>query len=112
MDFCPKCGTRLSPGRSIGAQFCRKCQQDILLASRIKTPSVGKVFPRLTDNVITIDSDAAQLNVLPTTRVECPKCSHDRAHFRTLEIWDDEADIMDFQIYRCTKCKHTWREKA
>jgi DNA-directed RNA polymerase subunit M/transcription elongation factor TFIIS len=43
---------------------------------------------------------------------ECPKCAHDRAYYRTLEVWDDDGDTMDIQIYRCTKCNRTWREKA
>ncbi len=112
MDFCPKCGTRLRLIPSSVALFCRKCQQEILLSSQIEKTSLNDNTGRLTDAVIMITENEAQLNVLPTTRIECPKCNHDRAHYRTLEIWDDDGDTMDIQIYRCTNCKHTWREKA
>jgi DNA-directed RNA polymerase subunit M len=112
MDFCPQCGTRHRSAPSVTAQFCRKCQHEIILPSTIPPSSFNSDASHLTECVVALSPDVAKLNVLPTTRMECPKCSHDRAHYRTLEIWDDEGDTLDIQIYRCTKCKHTWREKA
>jgi DNA-directed RNA polymerase subunit M len=112
MDFCPECGTRLHHLSSPQTMFCRKCQQEIVLSSRIKPSSVNNVASRLSECVVALSPNESQLNVLPTTRVECPKCSHDRAHYRTLEIWDDDGDTLDIQIYRCAQCKYTWREKA
>ena len=112
MDFCPKCGTRLRPTASSVALYCRKCHEEFVLSSRVERLSANRMDTRLKDIVFAINDQEAQLDVLPTTRVECPKCAHDRAYYRTLEIWDDDGDTMDIQIYRCTKCNRTWREKA
>ena len=112
MDFCPKCETRLRPNESSVTSFCRKCKQDIVLSSRIAKLSSNGTAARYKDIVFAINNQEAQLNVLPTTRIECPKCSHNRAYYRTLEIWDDDGDTMDFLIYRCTKCQKTWRERG
>lgn len=107
MDFCPDCGTRLHRLSSPQTMFCHKCHQEIPLSPRIaKTSCINTVYQRQ-DSVIAINPHEAQLTVLPTTRIECPLCSHDRAHYRTLEIWDDEGDTLDIQIYRCAQCKHT-----
>jgi DNA-directed RNA polymerase subunit M len=112
MDFCPKCETRLRPTSSSVALFCRKCKQEVVLSSRITQLSPNGTSTRYRDIVFAINDQEAQLDVLPTTRVECPKCSHTRAYCRTMEIWDDDGDTMDFLIYRCTKCQKTWRERG
>ena len=92
--------------------FCRKCQHEVPILSQAIKSAHSDLSTRLHDSVITIESNDLNLDVLPTTRTECPKCAHNRAYYRTLEIWDDDGDTIDYQIYRCTKCKHTWREKA
>lgn len=112
MDFCPKCDTRLRPTLSSVALFCRKCKQEVVLSSRIAKFSPNGTDARYKDIVFAINDHEAQLAVLPTTRAECPKCSHHRAYYRTMEIWDDDGDTMDFLIYRCTKCRKTWRERG
>ena len=50
--------------------------------------------------------DEAQ--TLPTTKVDCPKCHHNRASWviRQTRAADEPAT----RIYRCVKCKHSWRE--
>ena len=112
MDFCPDCGTRLHHLPSPQTMFCRKCHQEIPLSPRIAKTSLTDTASHLQDSVIAITPHEAQLIVVPTTRIECPICSHDRAHYRTLEIWNDDGDTLDIHIYRCAQCKHTWREKA
>ena len=112
MDFCPKCDTRLRSTTSSVALYCRKCREEFVLSSRVERLSVNRMDDRLKDIVVAITDQETQFDVLPTTRAECPKCVNDRAYYRTLEIWDDDGDTMDIQIYRCTKCNRTWREKA
>lgn len=86
MDFCPECGTHLYHLSTSQTMFCRKCQQEIVLSPPVMTSSVNHVASRLTECVVALNPDESQFQVLPTTRVECPKCSHDRAYYRTLEI--------------------------
>jgi len=48
------------------------------------------------------------VDVLPTTVAECKKCGHDEAYFWTSQTRaGDEAET---RFFRCTKCRHTWRE--
>ena len=112
MEFCTDCGTRLRPVLSSETMFCRKCRNEVRLPSQPIKSLPNNLTTRVPDSVITIESSNMDLDVLPTTRMECPECAHNRAYYRTLEIWDDDGDTSDYQLYRCTKCKHTWREKA
>jgi DNA-directed RNA polymerase subunit M len=57
------------------------------------------------DKVVIIEDD---VQTLPTTRVECKKCGHMEAAWWFLQTRG--ADESETRFYRCTKCKHTWRE--
>ncbi len=47
-------------------------------------------------------------DVFPITNGDCPKCENKEAYFWTSQTRaGDEAET---KFYRCTKCKHTWRE--
>lgn len=92
--------------------FCRKCQQEVPRSPQTAKTERDTISSRLSDAVIALESNDLNLDVLPTTRTDCPKCTNNRAYYRTLEIWDDDGDTIDYQIYRCTQCKYTWREKA
>lgn len=48
------------------------------------------------------------LQTVPTTRVECPKCGHTTAYWHLRQT--RAADEPPTRIYRCTKCGATWRE--
>jgi len=41
-------------------------------------------------------------------RFACPKCGNDEAFFWTAQM--RAADEAETRFFRCTKCKHTWRE--
>jgi DNA-directed RNA polymerase subunit M len=49
-----------------------------------------------------------EIQTLPTTRVECPKCKNNLAEWWLLQT--RKADESETRFYRCTKCKFTWRE--
>jgi len=50
----------------------------------------------------------SDLDTLPKARIECPKCGNKEAwwHIRQTRAADEPST----RFYRCTKCKHTWRE--
>jgi DNA-directed RNA polymerase subunit M len=115
MEFCPKCGTRLTPKKSkTGKEStlvleCPKCGYK-------KHPSEKKIEPKATkiiqhkpqQLVAVIGKEEQKLRTLPTVRIECPKCGNNVAY-----VWQVQtrgADESSTQFLRCTKCNYTFRE--
>jgi len=100
MEFCPKCGCVLVEKN--GMFKCPRCNYKPktkikIEASEIisKKPEIGIISEKDTD-------------VFPITNAICPKCGHKEAYFWTSQTRaGDEAET---RFFRCTKCKHTWRE--
>jgi DNA-directed RNA polymerase subunit M len=114
MEFCPKCETRLVPKRpkegskSSAVLACPKCGfKKKLVAKQIET--IQKVIEHSPQETIAVISKEEQkLRVLPTVRVECPKCGNNLAY-----VWQVQtrgSDESSTQFFRCTKCNHTFRE--
>jgi transcription factor S len=100
MEFCPKCGCVL-----IGDKKSLKCP-------RCSYKAKGKVKLEVSENLkktlgvgVITDKD---VDVFPITNANCPKCNHKEAYFWTSQA--RAADEAEVRFYRCTKCKHTWRE--
>jgi DNA-directed RNA polymerase subunit M/transcription elongation factor TFIIS len=45
-------------------------------------------------------------------KVDCPKCDGNRAYYWTICTSDDEKTMIEVQVFRCTRCGHSWREKG
>jgi DNA-directed RNA polymerase subunit M len=54
-----------------------------------------------------IEVQKGDLNTMPTTRIECPKCGHSEAAYWQLQTRGADEGMTTF--YRCLKCKNTWR---
>ena len=100
MKFCPKCKTRLR--HMEGVLICPKCEyrEDGSAPAPKPTTQVMSEF-----NVLSEDD---QKEILPTTTINCPKCSHDKAAWWMLQT--RSADEPTTQFYRCVMCEHTWRD--
>ena len=48
------------------------------------------------------------IQILPETDAECPRCHHKKAYF--WEVQTRAADEPATKFLKCTKCKHTWRD--
>ncbi len=100
MNFCPKCGSILTQKKKRFS--CPKCgyvsKEKIKLTSSEKVESNNKI-----DVLHEKDS-----NVWPTVSATCPECGHDEAFFWSTQM--RAADEAETRFFRCTKCKHTWRE--
>ena len=99
--FCPKCNSLMFPDSE--DWVCRKCEHRISKAD-------GKVHEIVTHTgaekeMMIIDEEVA---TLPKTKVECPSCGHNEAFWVIRQT--RSADEPETRIYRCVKCKHSWRE--
>lgn len=48
------------------------------------------------------------LETLPKTKTECPKCHGKEAYYWTVQT--RSADEAETKFLRCVKCQHTWRD--
>lgn len=111
MEFCPKCGTKLTPakkkkkGKVTIVLSCPKCgyKKPAALAT------VQKVIEhKPEERIAVIGKEEQKLRTLPTVRVECPKCGNMKAY-----VWQVQTrgtDESSTQFFRCTKCSYTFRE--
>ncbi|MCY4491170.1 MAG: transcription factor S [Thaumarchaeota archaeon] len=100
MKFCPTCEAKL---KNMGSGLqCPKCSYSE--ASEVVHPEK-------------LEEGESQLNVfeenegketMPTIEKECEKCGHNEAVWWMLQT--RSADEPTTQFYRCTKCRHTWRD--
>ena len=110
MNFCEQCGSRLLTNQQQSRQSCRKCGFEIEISESHEWNSQLKLL-KTANNIVIIDPDEANINVLPSIKVDCPKCSHDRAYSQIIEIGQEDG-VIDVQLNRCTSCGHSWREKT
>jgi len=114
MEFCPKCGTRLMPKKgkegkkSSLTMACPKCSYKKRQAAKgyEHIPKVIEHSPQ--ETIAVIGKEEQRLRVLPTVRIECPKCGNNLAY-----VWQVQtrgSDESSTQFFRCTKCNHTFRE--
>ena len=56
-------------------------------------------------NFATVESE---IETLPLTEIECPKCHHRKAYF--WEVQTRAADEAPTKFLKCEKCKRIWRD--
>lgn len=96
MEFCPKCGSML-----IGKN-CNRC--DYISEKEVELVATQKM-PTKKEIVVVNDGDN---EINPIIEMTCEKCKNHEAYFWTKQTRaGDEAET---RFFRCTKCKHTWRE--
>ncbi|MEM2122001.1 MAG: transcription factor S [Candidatus Woesearchaeota archaeon] len=103
MKFCPKCGSImiLKKEGEKSYFYCNGCKQK----EEVKG-SVG--LKEKTTTVKKIERVEKEVNVLPKTKAECPKCGNSEAYYWTMQT--RAADEAETKFLKCTKCGHTWRE--
>jgi len=98
--FCPKCKALMYPQEE--HFVCNKCG--------FKQKKKGKniVVDKQKKKDLTFIEDKDKTNVLPKTRIKCPKCSNNEAFWILRQMRG--SDEPESRFYTCTKCGHTWRE--
>ena len=97
MPFCPKCKSLMLP--KDGKFECSKCG-DV----KSKRGSSIVVEKQVKKETVVLEK---QDDILPKTRVECPKCGNNEAYWILRQT--RASDEPETRIYRCTKCDHRWR---
>ena len=108
MEFCEKCGAMLSPKRIEGkiVMVCPKCGQG---EEMDKDKQMLKQEVKHQEESMIVIEDPEKVKTMPTKIMYCPKCKKNiETQYWSLQTRSgDEAPT---RFYRCTKCKHTWRE--
>lgn len=111
MEFCPKCGSMLSPKKSQTCVVfsCSKCGYTKEALGNRAEANVVKVFqPKQQPSVTVISEEDQKIKTMPTIRMECDKCGNNMVY-----VWQVQTrggDEASTQFMRCTKCGHTFRE--
>ncbi|MEM3737280.1 MAG: transcription factor S [Candidatus Bathyarchaeia archaeon] len=110
MEFCPKCGMRLT--MAVTDKVSLKCPNCGYKATKKSTlPVVAKVdrsSVEAKEPIVIVSEKEAKLKTLPTEKAECPKCGNMLAYVWLVQTRG--ADESSTQFFRCTRCGETWRE--
>ena len=106
MKFCPKCEVKLKKADS-GLE-CPKC--GYTEGQQVKQPKKTVVDEQEPNKEFNVFEENEGEESLPTIKIECEKCGNDEAVWWMLQT--RSADEPTTQFYRCTKCRHTWRNYA
>ena len=104
MMFCPECGQLMKS--KDGKLTCSKCGYAEEITAKEKE-QMKKVAYMQENDILIVDGDE-NLGTKPTLAVTCPNCGHDLAEWWLRQI--RSADESEVRFFRCTKCRHTWRE--
>jgi DNA-directed RNA polymerase subunit M len=97
--FCPKCKALMYP--IDGVPTCKKCGYSQKAGKQI-------VVDKREEKEVTVIEDKDKSNILPKTKIPCPKCKHNEAFWIIRQM--RSSDEPESRFYTCVKCGHKWRE--
>ena len=101
---CPKCGSILVPKKEDSKKlFACSCGYK---TSQLTGTTIKETVTHTEKEVEVIDK--GELQTLPKTTAECPKCHHMTAYFWLVQT--RAGDEPETKFLRCEKCEHTWRD--
>ena len=92
------------PKKENGKSFlqCTKC------SNKEMTESVEIKDSRVKEKERDVEVVEKEVEALPSVEAECPECGNDQAYFWTQQT--RASDEPETKFFKCTKCKHTWRD--
>ena len=102
MLFCPKCGSIMLPQKK-GEAKASVCKCGYTTKEQLTT--LKEEIKAKAQRIEVVDSN---IETLPVTEAECPKCKNTKAYFWTQQT--RAADEGETKFMRCANCKHTWRD--
>ncbi|MEM7823817.1 MAG: transcription factor S [Candidatus Aenigmatarchaeota archaeon] len=109
MEFCPKCGSVLTPQKK-GGRILLVCRKGHTMSAKGVSPKTFKLSvtgPKAKEEIIVVEKKS-NFEVLPRTTASCPKCENTEAFWWMQQM--RSADEPPTRFFRCTKCSHVWRE--
>ena len=100
MEFCEKCGGVLVDKN--GKYRCARC--NYAAKGKVKIEASEKMQKKEKIGVV----KEKDVDIFPTTNAVCTKCGHREAYFWSVQT--RSSDETETRFFRCTKCRHTWRE--
>ena len=89
------------------ALVCSRCTYTKEVTTEVPLPPrVIEHTPQ--EQIAVIGEQEAKIKTMPTTRMECPKCSNREAYWWMVQTRG--SDESPTQFFRCTECGFTWRE--
>ncbi len=88
------------------ALSCRKCGHEKMLKNYVKANA--KMIQHNPKQLVAVIGKEVQLDVLPTVRIECPRCGNNKAF--AWQVQTRGSDESSTQFLRCTRCGFTFRE--
>jgi len=98
--FCPKCRALMYPKGDL--IVCNKC------GFKKKKEGSNIVVSEQNKKEVAVIDDKEKSNVLPKTKIKCPKCENNEAYWIIRQMRG--SDEPESRFYTCTKCGHKWRE--
>ncbi|MFH1630973.1 MAG: transcription factor S [Candidatus Aenigmatarchaeota archaeon] len=108
MDFCKKCKIIMVPTKKTRSTVmkCRKCGYETKKGATGKRAGMKiATKPAKKKDIMVLENDDI---LLPITEAFCPICENPKAYYWLQQT--RAADEPPTQFFRCTKCKHVWRE--
>ena len=99
--FCPKCGSLLKPKME-------KSKKMVACSCGYSSSSAPKAEIKESVKAAKEIEVFEEIETKPLTDALCPKCSHRRAYFWSIQT--RAGDEPETRFFKCEKCKHTWRE--
>ena len=102
--FCQKCGSIMLPKKE-GSKKILACSCGYK-SGDVKGANIKETVTKKSGKVEVISKE--ELETLPKTKVQCPKCNHDTAYYWLVQT--RAGDEPETKFLRCQKCEHTWRD--
>ena len=110
VDFCPECSNLLRR-RSMNGDIYLICRCGYKIKIEVTDDDLEMDTIRkkkALDMNLVVLSEKDKIVVNPIIDKYCPKCGYKKA-----EAWQEQtrsADEPSTSFFKCTRCKHTWRE--
>ena len=113
MEFCEECGSLLYPSKNKEGKkvlICKSCGfEKVIDETNEKVTADYKIGNKIVHNETEFTPIIEEeIDILGIVNEECEKCHNKEAYYWHIQTRSGDEAMTTF--YRCTKCKHTWRE--
>ncbi len=107
-EFCEKDGTLLMPQKA-GAGVVLICRNGHKYRRSVRREDFKLATTAKQEQRVVVVEKKEQLEVLPKTQTQCPKCEHTHNVYWWMQQ-TRSADEPPTRFFKCPHCGHVWRE--